>query len=138
MKVSRVVGSVVVVLVVVGVTVRLRVVRSGAGDAAPKTPAPHRRADEEADMSPSEFLADSEVAVRDPFDSADSADMVQCPAMLWEDSEEDFRCALGDRCEALSLRADPQAYRDAHVNRSQPPYWRRGAEGEAEEYGGEA
>ena len=63
--------------------------------------------------------------------------MVQCPAVLWEDTEGDFRCDLGQRCAALDVRDDPQAYRDAHANRRQPPHWTRGAEGEAEEYGGE-
>jgi hypothetical protein len=63
--------------------------------------------------------------------------VVQCSAVLWEDTEEDFRCELGERCEALSLADDPQAYRDAHPNRRQPPHWIRGAAGEAEEHGGE-
>ena len=58
--------------------------------------------------------------------------------MLWEDTEGHFRCELEQQCEALSLRDDPQAYRDAHPSRRQPPHWTRGAEGEAEEVGGEA
>jgi hypothetical protein len=73
-------------------------------------------------------------SVNDAYD----AFMAQCPAILWVDTEGDFRCELGDACEALSLRDDAQAYRDAHPNRRQPPHWVRGAEGEEEETGGEA
>ena len=62
---------------------------------------------------------------------------MECSAVLWEDAEADFRCELGERCQALSLRDDAQAYRDAHPNRRQPPHWVRGDNGEAEELGGE-
>ncbi len=63
--------------------------------------------------------------------------MAECPGLLWEDTETDFRCELGQDCKALDLSGDPQAYRDAHPNRRQPPHWTRGAEGESEELGGE-
>ncbi len=63
--------------------------------------------------------------------------VVECSAVLWEETEETFRCELGEGCPARSLRDDPQSYRDAHPNRRQPPHWLRGAEGEAEEHGGE-
>jgi hypothetical protein len=64
--------------------------------------------------------------------------MTECLGVLWEDTESEFRCELEQGCTVLGLRADAQAYRDAHPNRRQPPHWTRAANGEAEEYGGEA